>query len=68
MSYVTSRLFGTYIIYMFVKLSADLKQRIQDEVAAIPVEMPREVMNSFRSWLECMRWNGSHLEGVIFKT
>jgi len=28
---------------------ADLKQRIQDEVAAIPVEMVREVMNSFRS-------------------
>ena len=26
----------------------DLKQRIQDEVAAIPVEMLREVMNSFR--------------------
>jgi len=48
---------------------ADLKQRIQDEVAAIPVEMLREVMNSFRSRLEeCVRRNGSHLEGVIFKT
>ena len=48
---------------------ADLKQRIQDEVAAIPVEMLREVMNSFRSRLEeCVCWNGSHLEGVIFKT
>jgi len=34
----------------------DLKQRIQDEVAAIPVEMLREVMNSFRSRLEeCAR-------------
>jgi len=48
---------------------ADLKQRIQDEVAAIPVEMLREVMNGFRSRLEeCVRRNGSHLEGVIFKT
>jgi hypothetical protein len=47
----------------------DLKQRIQDEVAAIPVEMLQEVMNSFRSRLEdCLRRNGSHLEGVIFKT
>jgi len=48
---------------------ADLKQRIQDEVAAIPVEMLREVMNSFRSRLEeWVRRNGSDLEGVIFKT
>ena len=48
---------------------ADLKQRIQDEVAAIPVEMLREVMNSFRFRLEeCVHQNGSHLEGVIFKT
>jgi len=35
---------------------ADLKQRTQDEVAAIPVEMLREVMNSFRPRLEeCVR-------------
>jgi hypothetical protein len=48
---------------------ADLKQRIQDEVAAIPVEMVREVMNSFRSRLEeCVLRNGNHLEGVIFRT
>jgi len=48
---------------------ADLKQRIQDEVAAIPVEMLREIMNSFTSRIEeCLRRNGSHLEGVIFKT
>jgi len=48
---------------------ADLKQRIQDEVAAIPVEMLREVMKSFRSRLEeYMHRNGSHLEGAIFKT
>ena len=48
---------------------ADLKQRTQDEVAAIPVEMLRQVMNSFRSRLEeCLRRNGSHLEGVTFKT
>jgi DNA polymerase III delta subunit len=47
---------------------ADLKQRIQDEVAAIPVEMVQEVMNSFRSRLEeCVRQNRSHLESVIFK-
>ena len=47
---------------------ADLKQRIQDEVAAIPVEMLREIMNSFMSRLEeCLRRNGSHLEGVIFE-
>jgi len=55
--------------HAFLKSIADLKQRIQDEVAAIPVEMPREVINSFRSRLEeCVRRNGSHLEGVIFKT
>ena len=62
--------------YLKIKVSetkprtiADLKQRIQDQVAAIPVEMLREVMNSFRSRLEeCVRRNGSHLEGVIFKT
>jgi len=48
---------------------ADLKQRIQDEMAAIPVEMLREIMNSFTSRLEeCVLRNGSHLEGVIFKT
>jgi len=48
---------------------ADLKQRIQDEVAAIPVEMLREVMNSFRYQLEeCVRRSGSHLEGVTFNT
>jgi len=48
---------------------ADLKQRIQDEGAAIPLEMLREVMNSFRSRLEeCLHRNKSHLEGVIFKT
>jgi len=48
---------------------ANLKQRIQEEVAAIPVKMLRKVMNSFRSRLdECVRRNGSHLEGVIFKT
>jgi len=42
---------------------------IQDEVAAIPVQMLRKVINSFRSRLEeCVRRNGSHLEGVIFKT
>ena len=47
---------------------ADLKQRIQDEVTAIPVEMLREVMNSFRSRLEeCVRRNGGYLEGVISK-
>jgi len=48
---------------------ADLKQQIQDEAAAVPVEMLQEVMNSFRSRLEeCVRRNGSHPEGVIFKT
>jgi len=47
----------------------DLKQRIQDEAAAIPVEMLREIMKSFTSRIEeCVRRNGSHLEGVIFKT
>jgi len=34
------------------RTTEDLKQRIQDEVAAIPVEMQRDVMNSFRSPLE----------------
>jgi hypothetical protein len=48
---------------------ADFKQRIQDEVAAIPMEMLREAMNSFRfRHVECVPKNGSHLDGVIFKT
>ena len=47
----------------------DLKQRIQDEVAAIPVGTLREVMKSFMYRLEeCVRRNGSHLEGVNSKT
>jgi len=38
------------------KNKADSKQRIQEEVPAIPVEMLREVMKSFRLRVEeCMR-------------
>ena len=47
---------------------ADLKQRIQDEVAAIPVEMLREIMNSFTSRPEeCVRRNGSNLRVLFSK-
>jgi len=52
----------------------DLKQRIQDEVAAIPVEMLRQVMNSFRSQLWGMRasrWKpswGRYFQDINFQT
>jgi hypothetical protein len=60
---------GSQVFETKQRTIADLKRRIQDEVAAIPVKMLREVMNSFRSQLEeCVRRNGSHLESVIFKT
>ena len=48
---------------------AAFKQRIQDEVAPVPVGLLREAMISFRSRLEeCVRRNGRHPYGVIFKT
>jgi len=47
---------------------ADLKQRIQDEAAAVPVEMLRQVMNSFRYQIEdCVRRNGSHPGAILSK-
>jgi hypothetical protein len=64
-----SRYLKTKVLETKPRTSADLKQRIQDEVAAIPVEMLREVMNNSMSRLEeWVRRNGSHFEGVIFKT
>ena len=43
-----------------------LKQRIREEVAAIPVNMLRGVMQQFVARLEeCVRFNGGHLADVI---
>ncbi|KAJ4429939.1 hypothetical protein ANN_22143 [Periplaneta americana] len=45
-----------------------LKQRMREEVAAIPVNMLRGVMQQFVARLEeCVRFNGGHLADVILK-
>ena len=45
-----------------------LKQRIRDEIAAIPVDMLRKVMQNFQARLqECINCNGGHLSDVVFK-
>jgi hypothetical protein len=45
-----------------------LKQRIQNEIAAIPVNMLREVMQNFQARLqECINLNGEYLADVIFR-
>lgn len=47
----------------------DLKERITQEINAIPVEMTRRVMANFRERLrQCIANNGQHLQDVIFKT
>lgn len=46
-----------------------LKERIRQEVQRIPLAMLRNVLDNFRLRLEeCVRVNGRHLPGVIFKT
>lgn len=45
-----------------------LKERIRQEVGQIPLAMLRNVMSHFKVRLEeCVRLNGRHLTGVIFK-
>jgi hypothetical protein len=46
-----------------------LKQRIIEEIAAIPEHMTRQVMENLRESLEqCLRSGGGHLRDEIFKT
>jgi hypothetical protein len=45
-----------------------LKNRIQQEVKQIPVEMLQGVIGDVRKRLtECLEWNGGHLHNVIFE-
>lgn len=45
-----------------------LKQRIRVEIAAIPVDMLRRIMQNFQARLhECIGVNGGHLADVVFK-
>lgn len=45
-----------------------LRERIRQEVENIPLAMLQNVMNSFKTRLEeCVRLDGRHLSGVIFK-
>jgi hypothetical protein len=47
----------------------ELKQRIKEEVAAIPEQMTRRVMENRRGRLEqCLRDGGRHLSDVLYKT
>ena len=47
----------------------DLKERIREEINAIPLEMTRRVMENFRERLhQCIANNGHHLSDIIFKT
>jgi hypothetical protein len=46
-----------------------LKDAIRDEVAAIPPEMTKIVMENFRERLrQCIANNGRNLSDIIFKT
>jgi hypothetical protein len=45
------------------------KQRIHEEIEAIPEQMTRRVMEDLRGRLEmCLRNRGRHLSDVLFKT
>ena len=47
----------------------ELKARITEEVNAIPLEMCRNTVRSFRNLLhQCIAAEGRHLSDVIFKT
>jgi hypothetical protein len=47
----------------------ELKQRIKEEIAAIPVQMTRRVTEKRRGRLEqCLRKGGRHLSDVLYKT
>jgi hypothetical protein len=46
----------------------ELKQRIREKIAVIPLEMLRRVMGNMRGRLEeYLHRDGGHLEGIIFK-
>jgi hypothetical protein len=47
----------------------ELKQRIKQEIAAIPELMTHQVMENLRGRVEqCLRNSGRHLSNVLFKT
>ena len=47
----------------------ELKDAIRQEIASIPHEMIRRVIDNFRERLrQCVDNNGSHLSNLIFKT
>ena len=53
---------------LFYESIEQLKRAICQEVAAIPQEMTRRVVENFRERLQkCMDNNGFHLTDVIFK-
>jgi hypothetical protein len=46
----------------------ELKERIFEKIAGIPLEMLRSVMGNMRGRLEeCLRRDGGHFEDIIFK-
>ena len=47
---------------------AELKQSIKEEVAAVPEQMTRRVMENFGVRQAVLRNGGRHLSGVLFKT
>ena len=47
---------------------AELKERIEAEIEAIPQEMLRKVMDSVRDRVhECIIHGGAHLKNTVFK-
>jgi hypothetical protein len=61
--HLKSRIFATYVPNL-----QTLKERIQEEVEAIPHRMLASVMdNSVRQLHKCISQNGGYLPGVIFK-
>ena len=48
---------------------AELKQSVKEEIAAIPEQMTRRVMENLRVRLkQCLRNGGGHLSDVLFNT
>jgi hypothetical protein len=46
----------------------ELKVATEHEIAAIPPDMVRRSMDNFKTRLqECVRRDGKHLDGIIFK-
>ena len=47
----------------------ELKDRIREEITAIPIEMCRRAVENFRIRLqECIAADGRHLRDILFKT